>query len=74
MDVRDYARLLNLTGEYGVTRMAVKEDDWVANRPVSECRLNDEGLNILGIERKDEGYVGVPRGQTKIHPGDILIL
>lgn len=74
VDVRDYARLLNLTGEYGVTRMAVEEDDWVANRPVSDCRLNDEGVNILGIERKDGGYVGVPQGKTEIHPGDTLIL
>jgi Trk K+ transport system NAD-binding subunit len=62
------------TDEYGVMRMAIEEDDWVANRPVSECRLNDEGVNILGMERKEGSYEGVPRGQTKIHPGDTLIL
>lgn len=74
LEARDYARLLNLTGEYGVTRLMVEEHDWVASRPVSECRLSDEGVHILGIERQDGGYVGVPRGQTKIHPGDTLIL
>jgi hypothetical protein len=74
LDVRDYASLLNLSDGYGVTRIAVKEDDWIANRSFGECRLNDEGLNILGLERKDGTYVGVPRNQTKIHPGDTLIL
>jgi len=74
LDVRDYASLLNLSGGYGVTRMAVEEEDWIANRPLGECRLNEEGLNILGLERKNGNYVGVPRSQTKIHPGDTLIV
>jgi len=74
LDVRDYASLLNLSDGYGVTRMAVEGDDWIANRPLGECRLNDEGVNILGLERTDGSYVGVPRSQTKIYPGDTLIL
>lgn len=74
LDVRDYAGLLRLTGEYMVTEMRLKEEDWLAGKTISECQLNKEGINILGILRRDGTYVGVPKADTRLFPDDTLIL
>jgi hypothetical protein len=60
-DTRDYSRLLHLSGEYMVTEVQIGEGDWLAGKQLSECRLRDEGMLILGVVREDGSYVGVPR-------------
>lgn len=74
LDVRDYARLLNLSGEYTVTEMHVDEGDWVEGKELRDCDLGGEGVTVLGIERTDGDYVGAPRGSTPVHAGDTLVL
>lgn len=74
LEQRDYEALLRLSKDYTVTEMLVQEDDWLAGKPFSECRLPSEGVTVLGIIRKDGGYVGVPRGDTAAYPGDALVL
>lgn len=37
-------------------------------------RLPDEGIQVLGIIRADESYVGTPTAHTFIRNGDTLIL
>jgi hypothetical protein len=74
LDVRDYARLLKLSGDYSVMELQVRADDWVANTSLVRLRLRDEGIVLLGIDRSDGSYLGVPRGDTVIEPGDTLIL
>jgi hypothetical protein len=74
LDVRDYASLLHMAGEYRVTELLVEPDDWLANKTLEELRLQDEGVMILGITRKKGPYIGAPDGSTKILSGDILIL
>ena len=59
LEARDYARLLDLSGDYGVAELKVQAHDWVANRRLAELRLRDEGVVVLGIRRGD-CYVGVP--------------
>ena len=54
--------------------LAIESDDWVANRPLSEARLRDEGIVVLGIQRPGGNYLGAPDGGTRILPGDTLIL
>jgi hypothetical protein len=73
LDVRDYATLLGLSGEYGVHELKVHEDDWLACRRLAELRLRDEGVVVLGIHRPG-GYVGLPKGHAEILPGDTLVL
>ncbi|WP_319418614.1 hypothetical protein [Pleurocapsa sp. FMAR1] len=49
---------------------------------MKELRLADEGIAVLGIERRDKSfgmtpqriYIGAPYGDTCIYPGDILIV
>ena len=74
LDLRDYARLLHLRGEYQVMEIEVEDDNWLANKKLKELRLRDEGIAVLGIQRNDKSYVGAPYGDTYVCPGDTLIL
>ena len=74
LDVRDYAALLHVSGEYEVKEMLAAPRSWVTGRTLGELRLRDEGVIVLGIVRGDGSYLGVPRKETRVEPGDTLIL
>ncbi len=74
LEVRDYAALLNLSGGYKVAELQVRPGDWLAGKTLSDMRLRDEGILVLGIQRADGTYIGAPRGWTEVHPGDTLIV
>jgi hypothetical protein len=74
LEVRDYAQLLHLTGEYGVRELRVGPEDWLTGRTLADLSLRDEGIMVLGIERENGDYVGAPRGHTGVESGDLLIL
>ncbi len=74
LDVQDYASLLNLASGFTITEMHVDPDDWVAGTTLAQCRLSDEGVTMLGIQRANGDYVGVPKGDTDIFVGDRLLL
>jgi len=70
----DYAALFRLANGYAISEMLVREDDWLARRTLSELNLPAEGVLVLGIQRREGGYIGAPTGQTEVRPGDTLIL
>jgi len=75
LDVRDYAGLLHLAGDYAVVELNVKEDDWLAGNKLKDLGLNREGILVLGIERAGgHNYIGAPRGDTAVEPGDTVAL
>ena len=74
LDVRDYAALLHISGEYEVKEMLAVPDGWLTGRTLAELRLRDEGVLVLGVVRSDGSYLGVPTGDTQIDEGDSLIL
>jgi K+/H+ antiporter YhaU regulatory subunit KhtT len=74
LEAHDYAGLLHLTEDYRVRECSVGPDDWVAGQSLSELRLLQEGITVLGIHRANGDYVGVPRGETVIRPHDRLVL
>ncbi|HVE46506.1 MAG TPA: TrkA C-terminal domain-containing protein [Acidimicrobiales bacterium] len=74
LDVRDYAALLHIYGEYEVKEMLATPDSWITGRTLGELRLRDEGVLVLGIVRADGSYLGVPTRHTRIEPGDTAIL
>jgi len=74
LDVRDYASLLHVAGEYKVTELYIEKSDWLTQRQLQELRLQDEGVQVLGITRGEGTYIGAPDGSTKVHAGDTLIL
>jgi len=71
---RDYASLLRLGGDYRVVEMTVQEGDWMAGQALARLDLPDEGVLVLGVTRRDGGYVGAPRGETVLEAGDLVML
>lgn len=74
LDVRDYAALLRIHGDYAVTELLVDGESWLADRSLADLRLSDEGVLVLGVHRDAETYLGAPRADVEIHPGDTLVL
>jgi hypothetical protein len=74
LDVKDYASLLHLVGEYRLAELQVRQEDWLANRKLIDSGLRDEGVIALGVKRPDGTYLGAPRGHTAIKPEDTLLL
>ncbi len=74
LEVKDYYALLHLSGDYTVMEMDVEEDDWVSGKSLRELDLPDEGILVLGIRRKDGTYIGAPRGNHHIYPGDTIVI
>ena len=73
-DVRDYGRLLALQAEWAVSELAVEDDDWIAGKTLSELRLRDEDIDVLGIQKPNGEYIGVPHGDRRVEAGDVLVL
>jgi hypothetical protein len=74
IDTRDYARIMHLSGDYGVIELEVEPQDWLAHKTLRQLGLSDEGVLVLGVQRPDKGYLGTPTGETVVKPGDTLIL
>lgn len=74
LDVRDYAALLHVSGEYEVKEMLADAESWLAGRTLGDLRLKDEGVLVLGVVRADGAYLGVPNRDTRIEAGDTVIL
>lgn len=49
-----------------------EEGDWLANIPLSELRLSDEGILVLGIRPSRGALHGAPRGDDAIYSVDNL--
>ena len=74
LDVTDYASLLRLTGNYRLAELKVADDDWLDGRTLADTSLRQEGINALGVERRDGTYVGSPKGKASLREGDTLIV
>jgi len=74
LEVRDYVQLLDLASNYAVAEVGVEADSWVAEHRLADLHLPEEGVLALGIRRADGTFLGAPRGHTRIHEHDTLIL
>ncbi len=74
LEVRDYAALLHLRGQWRVAQLPVGEDDWIASRPLGELRLPEEGVAVLGVERAEGIWIGAPREDLQLRVGDVVVL
>ena len=74
LDVRDYVRLLEISGNYAITEMSVDPDDWLAERRIDDLLLRQEGVVVLGIRHADGNYMGAPPPATLFRPGDTLVV
>jgi hypothetical protein len=74
LEVRDFAALLHLTGDYVVVELLVRNGDWLVGRRLTELRLPDEGVLVLGVATPDGTYVGAPRGDHRLESGDTVVM
>jgi hypothetical protein len=74
LDVSDYAELLHLGGEYKVVELPVRDGDWVSGRTLSDLKLRREGMMTLAVQRADGTFLGVPPMDSRLQPGDTLIV
>jgi len=74
LDVKDYASILHLAGEYSIHEIYIRPGDWMAERELMDLKLADEGVLVLGIVRSGDKFLGTPRGDTEVKPADTLIL
>ncbi|MBD3320308.1 MAG: potassium transporter TrkA [Chitinivibrionales bacterium] len=74
LELKDYASILHLASGYGIAELKIDKNDWLAHRTLAQSRLKDEGVNVLGIQRKKGPYIGALEAGTVIKPGDTLIL
>ncbi|MCA1676780.1 MAG: TrkA C-terminal domain-containing protein, partial [Actinobacteria bacterium] len=72
LPTRDVASLLDLSGDYAVSELAVKPADWVAGRSLADLALRDEGIVVLALRRADGRHLPTPTGRTVVAAGDIL--
>lgn len=74
LDVRDYADLLELHGDFAVAELKVEEGDWLAEETLRDLHLRDEGVVVLGITRANGTWLGAPDGDTIVHANDTLVV
>ena len=74
LDARDYARLLHLREDYGVSDLLVQPGEWLAGRTLTEAGLSKEGVLVLGIECPGGQFIGAPAQDTEIRERDRLLL
>ena len=74
LELRDYAALLHLRGQWRVASLPVGEDDWIAARPLGQLRLPEEGVAVLGVERSEGSWVGAPSEDIRLQVGDVVVL
>ncbi len=76
LHVYDYELLLGLSKGYSIGQFKVRRNSWLANRKLESLKLKEEGILVLGIHRKSgerEIFIGAPKGEVTINPGDILV-
>jgi hypothetical protein len=74
LEVRDYASLLQLSGDYAVAEMVIEPGDWLAEQTLAEMKLSNEGVLVLGISKPNGEYLGAPRGRHRLAADDTVIL
>ena len=74
LDARDYARLLHLRDDYGVSDLRVQPGEWLAGRTLAEAGMAQEGILVLGIECPGGQFIGAPAQDTEIRESDRLLL
>lgn len=74
LDVRDYAALLHLRGQWRVAQLPVSQDDWISSRPLGQLNLPEEGVAVLGVERAEGPWIGAPSEDIQLQVGDVVVL
>ena len=72
LKIYDYARLLEIDKGYTVSEIEVGNTSWLRDHKLSELKLAEEGILVLGVRRVKAKYIGAPDGSTSIQANDVL--
>ncbi len=72
LEILDFAAILHFKDDYKISEKHVDLNDWICNKTLKELRLRDEGINVLGIDRKNNAYFGSPTGSFEIMSDDTV--
>jgi len=65
--------LLHLLEGNGLVRAIIKENSPLVGSSLSECKLSEKGLLVLGIER-GKNWFPIPKAKETINEGDRLVV
>jgi K+/H+ antiporter YhaU regulatory subunit KhtT len=74
LEVRDFASLLGLSGDYRIVEIVIDPSDWLANKTMKEAGLREEGALVLAIQHENGAFLGTPDKETRINAEDTLIV
>ncbi len=74
IEVQDYAAVLHLKDNYKISEKKLDGNDWMCHKTLEQLSLSEEGIIILGVDRKDEGYFGSPSGNFELLPDDMITI
>lgn len=72
LEVQDFAAVLHFKDDYKISEKKVDLTDWMSYKTLKDLNLREEGVNVLGIDRKDKPYFGSPSGDFEILPEDVV--
>lgn len=73
IEVRDYAELLHVGGDYVVDELPVCANAWMEGQRLIDLRLRENGVVVLGVDRGGE-YLGTPSLGSTVEGGDVLVV
>lgn len=65
--------LLHFLEGYGLVKKIISENSLLIGSSLSECKLNERGLLVLGIERGNK-WIPTPKAKEKMQEGDGIIV
>lgn len=74
--IYDYEELLGLANDYIISRIVVSTTNWMVDRTLKDLHLEQEGILIISIYRKQSGkekFIGIASGDVEVRNGDILV-
>jgi K+/H+ antiporter YhaU regulatory subunit KhtT len=74
IDTQDYESLLRLSNGFSVAEFSVEEGDFVHGKSLLELPFKENGVIVLGIQRRNGSYIGAPRGTHRFETGDTAIV
>ncbi len=74
LNITDYENLLKISDDYQISKTNIGEKSNLAEKTLSELKLSEKGILILGINRDKKNFIGTPHGRIKLKIDDELIL
>ena len=57
-----------------IERLGIATASEIDAETLAELKLRDEHIVVLGIQKANGEYIGVPHGERRVDPGDTLVL